>query len=331
VGLLVSDEGKPNGAPFDVTTLGEVMLRLSVPMGYRLEAARSLDLHPGGAEANVLGALACLGRRCAWVSSLPANALGRMVANHLRSVGIDLTGVIWRERGRIGSYYLEFAAPPRATQAIYDRADSCAARMRPEEIDWAYLLNTRILHLSGITPALSPSCLAVTAEAVRHAREAGVPISFDVNYRQLLWSAEEARLALTPLIQGVDLLLCSGRDAVRVFGCGDDADAILGRMIELSGARRVVVTFGADGLLAWDGAQVRRQPAVPVTIVDRLGAGDGVAAGLIHGWLDGDLALGLRYGTMLAALALSQHGDIVITTPAELAALLGNAAGGLVR
>jgi 2-dehydro-3-deoxygluconokinase len=316
---------------YDVTTIGEVMLRFSVPVGHRLEAATSLDLHPGGAEANVLGALARLGRRCAWVSSLPSSALGRLVANHLRALGIDLDGVIWRERGRIGSYFLEFATPPRSTQAIYDRAGSCAACLAPGEIDWSLLLATRMLHLTGITPALSPSCLAVTAEAVSRAREAGVPISFDVNYRQLLWSAEEARATLTPLIQGVHLLLCSGLDARRVFDCGGDQESILRGMVELSSARWVVVTFGADGALAWDGERVLRQPAVPVTIVDRLGAGDALAAGVIHGWLDGDLAQGLRYGAMLAALALSQHGDIVLTTPEELAALLANAGGGLVR
>lgn len=316
---------------FDVTTIGEVMLRFSVPAGHRLESARSLDLHPGGAEANVLGALARLGRRCAWVSSLPSHALGRLVADHLRAQGIDLGGVIWRERGRVGAYYLEFAAPPRVTQAIYDRADSCAARMAPAEIDWPYLLDTRILHVTGITPSLSQGCLAVTAEAVRRAREVGVPISFDVNYRQLLWSTEEARAVLTPLIQGVELLQCSGLDARRVFGLTGTPEAILHGMIDLSGARRVAVTFGAEGLLAWDGERVLRQPAVPVTIVDRLGAGDALAAGLIHGWLDGDLAQGLRYGTMLAALALSQHGDTVITTAQELEALLANAEGGLVR
>ena len=166
---------------------------------------------------------------------------------------------------------------------------------------------------------------------MRRAREAGVPISFDVNYRQLLWSTEEARAALAPLIQGVNLLQCSALDAGRIFGCAGDPEAILRQMVELSGAHQVAVTFGGDGLLAWDGAQVLRQPAVPVTIVDRLGAGDALAAGLIHGWLDGDLAQGLRYGTMLAALALSQHGDIVVTTPTELAALLANANGGLVR
>ncbi len=304
---------------------------MSVPAGIRLDQAAHLDLTPGGAETNVTGALCCLGRRCAWVSSLPANALGRLAANRLRAAGIDLAGVIWRERGRMGAYYLEFAVPPRPIQAIYDRAGSCAARLEPDEIDWSYVLHTRLLHLTGITPALSPSCRAVTAEAVTRARAAGVMVSFDVNYRQLLWSAEEAAETLIPLIQGVDLLLCSRRDAARVLGCSGTPEEALAGLAGLSQARNIVLTLGAEGMLAWDGAQVSRQPALPVGIVDRLGAGDAMAAGIIHGLLDGDLALGLRYGAALAALALSQHGDMVSTTPEEVEALLAGSGGDLLR
>lgn len=320
-----------DGPPFDVTTVGEVMLRMSVPAGRRLENAASLDLTPGGAESNVLGALSRLGRRCGWVSSLPTHALGRLAANHLRAAGVDLGAVVWRAQGRIGAYYLEFATPPRPIQAIYDRADSCAARLGPEEVDWAYLLHSRLLHLTGITPALSVRCRALTIEAVARAQAAGLPISFDVNYRQLLWGVEEAAATLTPLMQGIDLLLCSRRDAVRLFACEGTPEEVLRGMVERSKARQVVVTLGAEGMVAWDGAQVLHEPAVPVGIVDRLGAGDALAAGVIHGWLDGDLAQGLRYGAMLAALALSQHGDMLFTTREELATLLDGTGGGLLR
>src|SRR5260370_35300806 len=126
-----------DGPTFDVTTVGEVMLRMSVPAGRRLENAASLDLTPGGAESNVLGALSRLGRRCGWVSSLPTHALGHLAANHLRAAGVDLGAVVWRAQGRIGAYYVEFATPPRPIQAIYDRAASCAARPGPTEADAA--------------------------------------------------------------------------------------------------------------------------------------------------------------------------------------------------
>lgn len=316
---------------FDVTTVGEVMLRLSVPPGQRLETASRLNLFPGGAEANLVAVLARLGRRCAWVSGLPANPLGRLIASHLRTAGVDLTGVVWFETGRVGTYYVEFAPPPRPIQVIYDRVDSCASRLGPEQVDWDYLLNSRLVHLTGITPALSASCRALVIEIVQRAKAAGVSISFDVNFRRKLWSEAEAATILSPLIQDVDLLFCGQSDACRLFGCAGPAEQIVEELARRFNARHVVVTLGDKGVVAGDGCQFRHEPALPVQIVDRLGAGDALAAGVIHGWLDGDVAEGLRYGVALAALALSQHGDMVVTTEEEVASLLANASGGLLR
>ena len=140
---------------FDVTTVGEMLVRLSVSPGERLETARQLDVHPAGSEANVVSLLARLNRRTLWAGALPANPLGRLAANSLRTAGVSLDGILWRENGRMGLYYEEFGAPPRGTQVTYDRAYSCAAGIQSEEIDWERLLDTRILHLTGITPALS--------------------------------------------------------------------------------------------------------------------------------------------------------------------------------
>jgi 2-dehydro-3-deoxygluconokinase len=316
---------------FDVTTLGEVMLRLSVPAGQRLETARQFEVHPAGAEANVVSALSRLGRPCAWVGALPDNPLGRLVANHLRMAGLDLTGIIWSKEGRLGTYFLEFAVPPRPIQVIYDRANSCAAQLQADQIDWAYLLNSRLLHLTGITPALSGSCGSIVSQLIERARRAGVAVSFDINFRQKLWPADRARAVLTPLIQEIDLLLCAQADAQRVFGFTGSAEQIVKALAEYSSARSVVVTLGEQGVIAWDGHRYHQVEALPVTVVDRIGAGDGLAAGVIHGWLDGDLAQGLRYGVALAALALSQHGDMLITTAEELQSLLGDAGGGLQR
>ena len=316
---------------FEVTTIGEAMLRLSVPAGSRLETARHLDLHAAGAEANVTAALSRLGRSCGWVSSLPSTAIGRFVATHLRAAGVDLGAVVWRQTGRLGTYFLEFSLPPRPSQAIYDRADSCAARLRPEEIDWAYLLDTRILHLTGITPALSPGCARITAEAVTRARAAGVPVSFDVNYRQLLWPPAEAARALLPLLQGAALVFCGRRDAVLLFDLHGTPDSMARDLQSLCHADQVVLTAGAEGAYACAGSQVIHQPAAPVVVVDRLGAGDALAAGVVHGWLAGDLALGLRQSTMLAALALSQEGDMLVVNQQELDQLLAGEGETLVR
>ncbi len=316
---------------FDVTAIGEVMLRYSVPVGERLERAQSLAIHPGGAEANMLGALSCLGRRGAWVSGLPTNPLGRMISNYLHLAHVNTDGIVWFEEGRVGTYYLEFATPPRATQVYYDRANSCAARLESSQIDWDFLLDTRLLHLTGITPALSSSCLALTEEAIARAKAAGVPISFDVNFRGKLWTPPQAAAVLLPMMQEVDLLFCGQGDARLLFGCSGSPEEIVHTMAQLSKAKTVIVSVGDEGVMAWNGESIYHSPGRPVEIIDRLGAGDAMAAGIIHGWLDGDLVSGLEVGQVLAALCLSMHGDMVISTRAEVESLLAGAKAGLNR
>ena len=303
---------------FDVTSVGEMLLSLSVPSGKRLETAQQLDLHPAGAEANVVSLLARLERKTLWAGALPQNPLGRLASNALRTAGVDTNGIIWSQNGRMGTYYVEFGAPPRGIQVTYDRAHSCATQLKPEQLDWDVLLDTRLLHLTGITPALSPSCHEIVEEAIQQAKARGVPVSFDVNYRQKLWSEAEAQQTLLPMIQNVELLFCSANDAARIFNCKGTSEEIAQGMLEISHAKYVVITIGEQGALLWNGKEWLHEPTRTTQIIDRLGAGDALAAGAIHGWLDGDLAAGLRYGTTLAALALSQFGDMVITSKEEL-------------
>jgi len=306
---------------FDVTTFGEMLLRLSVSSGERLETARHLDLYPAGAEANVVTLLARLNCRSLWMGALPDNPLGHLAARALRDAGVDLEGVLWRESGRVGTYYVEFGAPPRGIQVTYDRAHSCAAEVQPEEIDGDVLFDTRIFHMTGITPALSQSCREIVNNAMKRAKEQGVFVSFDINYRQKLWSAAEARQTLLPLIRQADLLFCSQIDAIRLFDCNGSMQEIAKRLLDLTQVPKIIVTFGESGLLCWDGTAWQREPAQPTQIIDRLGAGDALAAGVLYGLLHSDLRTGLRYGTVLAAMALSQNGDMVITTETELLSL----------
>lgn len=316
---------------FDITAMGEVMLRLSVPAGERLEQARVLDVQPGGAEANVLTALARLDRACAWCSALPLNATGRLIANHLRQAGVDLSCVCWSEEGRTGLYFLEFATPPRNIDVIYDRARSCAALLAPEDIDWDTLMDTSHFHVSGITPALSPQGLASTRRALREARARGVSTSLDINYRAKMWSAREACRALWPMLQDVDLLFCGQGDAETVFGLRETPEQTLQSLAQLVPSGTAVMSAGEQGIWAQVAGETLFQPAYPVEIVDRLGAGDAMAAGILHGWLDGDLARGLRYGALLAAMVLTQHGDMLVSTRREIESLLQTGGGALAR
>jgi 2-dehydro-3-deoxygluconokinase len=321
----------PTATRFDLTTLGEIMMRYSVPVGYRLEDLQQLDTHPGGAEGNVCTALAGLGRRCAWAGGLPDNPLGKMIVRRLRAAGVDTSAIALTSEARLGTYYVEFATPPRPIQVVYDRADSAAANMTSADVDWDCLLSTRIIHLTGITPALSDSCRQLVQDVVERARADGVPISFDVNYRSKLWSAVEAAETLRPLIQGIELFICGRGDAQNLFGLKGEDRQILEALQSLSQARRVVLTLGDSGAIALDEGRLLRQSAIPAQVVDRLGAGDAFAAGLLDGWFDGSLAEGLRRGAALGALALSQHGDMLITDRAEMNAVLAHAEGGIVR
>lgn len=308
--------------PYDLTTLGETMLRISTPPGTPLETAATAHLHAAGAESNVAAALAGLGHRVAWASVLPDTPPGRFIANALRVTGVDLSLVHWTDAGRQASFYVELEPPPAPVRVTYDRADSVASKMSLDQVDWSRLLDTRLLHLTGITPALSAGCLAITQQAVRRAKEQGVPVSFDVNYRRKLWRPADARDAILPLIQEIELLFVGQSDAAEVFGITGTPEEQLNDLANLTHAKKIVLTIGEEGTISYDAGTIRRQPAQPTAILDRLGAGDALAAGVIHGWLEGDFARGLKAGAALAALALRRHGDIVRCSRKELDALL---------
>lgn len=324
---------------FDVTSIGEAMLRLSVPAGMCMDDARSLDVEVGGAESNVCVALARLGRSCGWVSRLPDHALGSLVLRTLLSDRVDVSAVKRAADERIGTYFVELAAPPRPIQVIYDRAGSAAAHMTTMDVEWDYVLDARILHLTGITAALSNSCYEIVAEAIRRARAANVIVSFDVNYRSKLWDASTAGASLRPLIAEADILFCKSADAVRLFGCHGSPHELAAGLKKLTRARAVYCTFGEQGAAVLSGDEFLHRPALPVQIMDRIGSGDAFAAGVLDAILDDDrLGLaspvaqeGLRRGVALAAIALAQFGDRVLVTRAELEAVMSQEARDVAR
>lgn len=307
--------------PIDVLTLGETMVRL-VPKGFtRLEDAHELECRIGGSESNVAVALARLGVSVAWISKLPRNPLGAMIEHRIHGFGVDTSRVVWEEEGRAGVYFIEPGAPPRPARVLYDRANSSASRLTPGEIDWDGLAAVRHLHLTGITPALSRSCQETVARARAEARAHGCSTSFDVNYRARLWSPAAARQALEPLLAGVDLLITPVADAQLLWDLPADGEAVAAALRERFGARVGAVTMGAAGALCHDGG-VRTVASFPVREVDRVGAGDAFDAGLLFGFLRGDLDLGMAYGMAMAALKHTIPGDEFIATREEVEALL---------
>ena len=305
-----------------MTTIGEGQLRLCVPAGRRLEQASQFDVHVSGTEANVGSSLSRLGWSCGWVSALPDTPLGRRVAGEFRFAGLDLEAVKWSKDHRLATYYVEYAVPPRSTQVYYDRAGSCFTHLTLDDVDWDYVLDTRLLHLSGLTMALCSNIQEVLAEAASRAKAAGVPISFDMNYRSRLWTTKMARDITEPLVKNVDILFCGRADAERVFGCKGSPEQIVKQLAELSEARYVVMSMSHKGLVGWDRETLTQVSARDVIILDRIGAGDAMVAGVLHGYLQDDLVKGLEYGALIAALSLSQYGDQPITNCIEIEQLL---------
>lgn len=307
---------------YDVVTLGETMIRLS-PSGYRrLEEAETLECRIGGSESNVAVALARLGLATAWLSKLPENPLGQFVSRRLSSLGVDVSHVVWSPEGRAGVYFIEPGSPPRPTRVLYDRAGSAASTMAPAEMPWDVVRAARHLHLSGITPALSASCRAVAARAVAEARAAGASVSLDLNYRSKLWSPAEAAAALGELIPTVDLLVSTAADAALLFDLGGSADAIARSLRDHFQVPAAVVTLGAEGAAACHDGGYHTAACFPATEVDRVGAGDAFDAGLIYGYLQGDLSKGLSYGMAMAAIKHSIPGDEFVSSLAEVEELV---------
>ena len=220
---------------------------------------------------------------------------------------------------------------PRATQVYYDRANTVFTNLTVDEIDWDYLLDTRLVHLSGLTVPLSPTIREVLLETVRRAKAAAVPVSFDMNYRRRVWPAEEACRTVLPILRNVAILFCGRSDARQVFGIEGKPEEIVLQLGDLTSAGHIVTSLSGEGLIGWDRRAFHRQPAREVTILDRIGAGDAMVGGVLHGWLQGDFARGIRYGALTAALALSQYGDQVITTSAELEDLLDSSSPDIYR
>src|SRR5207245_8009389 len=200
---------------------------------------------------NAAVGLARLGRSTAWVSRLTQNALGRLVANHAREAGVNTEHVVWTTDDRVGVYFLEFGAAPRASSVLYDRKQSAMAEIRPGMVDWpAIFAACRWFHVTGITPALSPSATLVTREALQAARAAPVQTSLDLNYRAKLWTQAEAGRCMTDCLQYCDVLITTEEDVDRVFQIrGKDYEDVAAQVAERFSLPVVAITLRDNPLV----------------------------------------------------------------------------------
>jgi 2-dehydro-3-deoxygluconokinase len=326
----------------EIVTFGEAMVRFAPPHFQRIEQARSFDVEVGGAELNCAVGLVRLGRAAAWVSAVPDNPLGRLVVNRVRETGVDASRVAFTEDGRCGLYFLEFGASPRASSILYDRKESSIARAEPGgtsfwsgwkagTFDWPAIFDgVKWFHVTGITAAILDD-REVIGEALRLARDAGLKTSIDLNYRSKLWEPAEAGKVMGGLMRGCDLLVASEGDADQLFGIKGESFADVAEQLaerfevkHVAGVKRTTPlvwrnTFSAVG---WADGTFHETPNYEVEIVDRLGAGDALASGLIHGLLDDDFVKGLEYGAAMGALKHTIPGDLPWITKDEVEAVL---------
>jgi 2-dehydro-3-deoxygluconokinase len=324
-----------------IVCFGELLLRLSAPGRELLMQSHRLDIVVGGAEANVAVGLACLDHPTRMVSIVPDNPLGRGAVAAVRAHGVDCSGVRTGD-GRMGLYFLSPGAGLRASDIVYDRAGSAFALAAPDAIDWhAALAGAARLHLSGITPALGRNTAQAAIAAARAARELGVPVSFDGNYRARLWEAwdSDPRGVLSELVGLADLFFGNHRDMALLLGrefSGDGPDRrreaaqaafdAFPNLTRIASTARHVDDADHHRLSARldlrDGSFQTEEIDVS-GIVDRIGGGDAFAAGILHGIHDGLSGQAtVEAGLALACLKHSLPGDASLFRRADIDAFL---------
>jgi 2-dehydro-3-deoxygluconokinase len=327
---------------FDILALGECMVRLAPPGHGRIEFAKTLEVDVGGGEFNVAYACARLGLRGGFISKLPDNPVARIILNHARAAGMDVSHVLLEKfdgvgrKGRVGLNFSEVGTGVRASVTMYDRGHSSISSMKPEEIDWKKIFEqegARWLHTGGILTSLSDNSAAVVKAACRAAREAGTVVSYDLNFRSKLWSSEKAVAVTRDIVPQLDVLIGNEEDFQKVLGFeveGTDANlselpvAAYKQMVE-----RVVKTYPNikavcttlrevksglinhwGGILWYDGEFYEARQFKDLEIEDRVGGGDGFSSGIAYGFINGMAPQDIvNFGAAHGALLQTTRGD----------------------
>ena len=336
-----------------VITFGEIMLRLAPEGYYRFVQANSFGATYGGGEANVAVSLANFGIDTAFVTKLPAHEIGQAAVNELRKFGVDTSRIV-RGGNRIGIYFLEKGASQRPSKVIYDRAHSAIAEASPEDFDWNEIFqNADWFHFTGITPALNDTLAAICLDACKKAKELGLTVSCDLNYRNKLWSREKAGQVMSELCKYVDVCIANEEDAADVFGIRaantdvtkgavshegykDVAKQLAGRF----GFSKVAITLRESlsasdnnwAAMLYDGTEFYFSKKYAVHIVDRVGGGDSFGGGLIYACLNQyDPQNTIEFAAAASCLKHSVEGDMNMVSVSEVQKLAGGDGSGRVQ
>ena len=336
-----------------VITFGEIMLRLAPEGYYRFVQANSFGATYGGGEANVAVSLANFGIDTAFVTKLPAHEIGQAAVNELRKFGVDTSRIV-RGGNRIGIYFPEKGASQRPSKVIYDRAHSAIAEASPEDFDWNEIFqNADWFHFTGITPALNDTLAAICLDACKKAKELGLTVSCDLNYRNKLWSREKAGQVMSELCKYVDVCIANEEDAADVFGIRaantdvtkgavshegykDVAKQLAGRF----GFSKVAITLRESlsasdnnwAAMLYDGTEFYFSKKYAVHIVDRVGGGDSFGGGLIYACLNQyDPQSTIEFAAAASCLKHSVEGDMNMVSVSEVQKLAGGDGSGRVQ
>lgn len=336
-----------------VVTFGEIMLRLA-PNGYlRFFQDDQLQATFGGGEANVAVSLANYGMDAAFVTKLPKHAIGQAAVNSLRYFGVD-TKNITRGGERVGIYYLEKGASQRGSVCIYDRAYSAIQMAEKSDFNWDEIFDgADWFHFTGITPALGGNLVEICKEACIAAKNNGVKVSCDLNYRGKLWTRDEARTAMSELCKYVDVCIANEEDAKDVFGIEAENTDIYGGKLNKEGyksvAKQLMDTFGFEKVaitlrtsisandndwagMLYDGKEFNFSKEYHLHIVDRVGGGDSFGAGLIYALLSGKSSKdAIEFAVAASALKHTVEGDFNRVGVAEVEKLAGGDGSGRVQ
>ena len=336
-----------------VVTFGEIMLRLAPEGYYRFVQTDTFGATYGGGEANVAVSLANYGFDAKYVTRLPNHEIGQCAINSLRKYGVD-TSYIARGGDRIGIYYLEKGASQRPSKVIYDRAGSSIYTATSADFNWDEIFkDCAWFHITGITPALCDNVAEFTIEACKKAKEHGVKISCDLNYRNKLWSKEKAGEVMAKICEYVDVCIANEEDAADVFGIkASDTDVTSGEVnregykevaSELTkrfGFEKVAITLRESinaninnwSAMLYDGKDYYFSKRYNMQIVDRVGGGDSFGAGLIAASLEGyDPQATIEFAVAASCLKHSIEGDFNMVSMDEVLKLAGGDGSGRVQ
>lgn len=322
---------------YDLLTFGEVLLRLSPVGGSRLKSEGTLRKDGGGAELNVAAGVAQLGLKTAVCSKLPDNALTDFILSQAAALGVCSAPVLRdaSDTARLGTYYFEPASAPRKPAVVYDRKFSSMTTLTADELDLSMLTDTRMLHVSGITLGLGEPVRSAAIALMKAAKKAGVLLSFDVNYRANLWTDQEERAVVEPLLPLFDVLFISEESFRRMFGQEGELADMQKRFAKeydlsyvLSTSRQAPTpshhTFTSTVYSA-KGDQFYTEAPYEIDVVDRIGSGDAFVAGALYGILSEDSGeAAMRTGNAMAAVKCTIPGDLIVTSRLEIGKVMQN-------